>query len=238
MINYTNYFKKTINSENLIEYRKESGKHNLSLHFDGKKSWGEGFVLDYGGRIGEKTSMLKNVIVVEQDSDAIKWMKKNNIACSEAKNLLIDYKSKKIDMIYASHVLEHVTNPIQTLLDFYTVLDDEGLLIIALPSDFATLRPQVKEIDGGGDEHLFCWNFTEIKNLLIESGFIVTDYKLNTIPYRVGKAFNGLNKFKFWQLIWLVLNTLRWWTNIITFLINKKAKLSTLGEIILYAKKK
>ena len=126
MINYTNYFKQTINSENLIEYRKESGKHNLSLHFDGKKSWGEGFVLDYGGRIGEKTSMLKNVIVVEQDSDAIKWMKKNNIACSEAKNLLIDYKSKKIDMIYASHVLEHVTNPIQTLLDFHTVLDDEG----------------------------------------------------------------------------------------------------------------
>ena len=52
MINYSNYFKKTINSENLDEYRRKSGKHNLSLHFDGKQSWGEGYVIDYGGRVG------------------------------------------------------------------------------------------------------------------------------------------------------------------------------------------
>jgi SAM-dependent methyltransferase len=237
MINYSNYFEKTINVKDFDEYRKEIGEYFLAIHFKGKKKWGEGVVLDFGGRIGEKTAFLDNVIVIEHDKGAIKWMKANNIPCSEADSIISDFKAKKVDMIYASHVLEHIPSPLQTVNDFSKILDENGILIIALPSDFPPLRPQVKEVDGGGDEHLFCWNFTEIKNLLHEAGFTVMYTNFNAIPYRVGKRFVSLTKYKLWNIFWLMISTLRWWYNLLTYFIKDKVKLSQAGEIIVYARK-
>lgn len=237
MINYSNYFNTTLGTQEIDTFRKEMGKYFLSIHFNGRTIWGNGIVLDFGGRVGEKTTFLKNVVVVEHDSSAIRWMEENNILCSNSENLISDFRSKEIDMIYASHVLEHIPDPLQILHDFYKLLDERGILIIALPADFPTLRPQVKEIDGGGDEHLFCWNFTEIKNLLNEAGFYVKRSHLNAIPYRIGKRFTRLSQYQVWNIFWLLLNTLRWWYNLIRYFVSSKVRLSQAGEILIYAQK-
>ena len=207
-------------------------------HFNGRKDW-NGKVLDFGGRIGERTSFLKNVIVGEVDNSSINWMIKNNRDCLTVENnYALNPMLHNVQLIYASHVLEHLENPLIHLKQFYKILNENGTLILVLPSEYPTLRPQIKDIDGGGDEHLYYWNMTEIKNLLKESNFKVTSAFFNPVHIRVSLMFGYIRNNYLWKLLWILINTFRWLINLmILYPITKKVKLSTCGEIISYAEK-
>jgi len=207
------------------------------INFNGKKDW-NGKVLDFGGRIGERTSLLKNVIVAEIDESAIKFMKNNDIRCIDLKKENGLYsKLQNSQLIYASHILEHLKNPLKQLKRFHNILNDNGTLILVLPSEFPIMRPQIKEVDGGGDEHLFNWNLTEIKNLLKEANFKVSYTKFNPIHIRASLKFAFIRNNIYWKLLWILINTFRWLINILFYQLTSKAKLSSCGEIIIYAKK-
>lgn len=237
MIDYSDYFDKWKNSINLEKYIVSSSKYALHYHFNQKNDWGN-LVIDFGGRIGEKTRLLKNVVVVEKDKSALNWMNKNNINAITPEELETSYSNKnKVDLIYISHVLEHFSEPLQLLKQFYSYLSANGTLIVVLPSEFPIMRPQRKEKDGGGDEHLFLWNLTEIKNILKEAKFNVIFSEFNPVHIRVANIFRVFRKTALWKLLWILYNNLRWWKNLLFFYLFDKAKLSTAGEIIIYAKK-
>lgn len=55
-----------------------------------------------------------------------------NITQGVAEN--IPFEDKKFDIVYSSHVLEHVDSEGQSLLEMQRVLKDDGVLIIGLPT--------------------------------------------------------------------------------------------------------
>jgi len=184
--------------------------YSFYLHFKQNPNWGD-VVVDFGGRLGEKTRMIKNVVVVEIDSGAREWMKKNNINCVKR---IDSFPDNSIDTIYASHVLEHLEEPASYLKKFHKKLKKGGTLILVLPQE--PILFEHKRIDPNG--HIYCWRFKSINTLLNNLNFelhesymlfsffqpLVTKF-FNFINYRKGyliylKLLSKLNSFYIFRL--------------------------------------
>ncbi len=71
-------------------------------------------------------------------------------------------ENNSFNIILCRHVLEHVDNPKQVLLDLQNKLVVGGKLILVLPLDPLDQKPKENDINN----HLFCWNPRTIMNLL------------------------------------------------------------------------
>jgi len=47
--------------------------------------------------------------------------------------LPLPFENESVDEIYSSHVMEHLTNPMQTIAEFYRILKPGGKVIIKVP---------------------------------------------------------------------------------------------------------
>lgn len=95
-------------------------------------------------------------------------------------------KKNSIDLIYASHVLEHFSrwDYMLVLQRWHELLKDDGILRIAVP-DFEQIctyylkSKNLRSVSGmlyGGQDynenyHYWCWDFNELKNDLQKIGF-------------------------------------------------------------------
>jgi SAM-dependent methyltransferase len=87
----------------------------------------------------------------------------------------------EFDVIYISHVLEHLHDPRDTLERLRLVLKDKGLLVVQVPNEFDDLlyllfRPWIKgrfERDGLPTDHLYFYTPHTIHRLVEEAGFRV-----------------------------------------------------------------
>ena len=95
-------------------------------------------------------SLTKNLdnIIYSEDKIVIKKNKKNyhyhpgkvgNLIINDATNLE-SVNNKTYDYLYASHVLEHIANPIKALKEWLRVIKNEGYLILILPENL-NFRP-------------------------------------------------------------------------------------------------
>jgi len=50
-------------------------------------------------------------------------------------NSLGDLGDKRVDLVIVSHVLEHLTDPVQTLQDLHGVMSEDGILYVEVPMD-------------------------------------------------------------------------------------------------------
>lgn len=78
------------------------------------------------------------------------------------------------DVVICSHVLEHVPNPLGSLMDIRDTLKDNGLLILSIPSDISSKYDKYNKSDK--DHHLFSWNIQTICTLVEASDFEVLKY--------------------------------------------------------------
>ncbi len=168
--------KKVFNEEKDIkEYIKLSSENALKFHFNNQTNWGK-VVVDFGGRIGEKTQKIENVTVVEIDASARKWMNEKGVKCSDS---IENFTDGSIDTIYCSHVLEHLENPMDYLRIFYRKLRVGGKLILVLPADEQTFDFRQKIVEDNG--HLQTWTIPQINLTLSRVGFCLRYNKLNEI---------------------------------------------------------
>ena len=58
-------------------------------------------------------------------------------------NKKLTFKDNSVDEIRVFHVLEHLINPYDTLMEFYRILKVNGILLIKLPQ-FASLLPHLR----------------------------------------------------------------------------------------------
>ena len=99
---------------------------------------------------------------------------------------LKDFADDEVDLIYASHVLEHVPRykTFDTLLEWNRVLKPGGKIRIGVPDFDSTVKVYLRDGDyenllnwiyGGGEVetnvHYRQFTFSGLKTLLIESGF-------------------------------------------------------------------
>ena len=77
-------------------------------------------------------------------------------------------------MVFSSHVLEHVDNPLEVIKQMKQKLKRGGKFILVLPVDRQRYPPNFKlEVS----QHLYAWTFSSINNLLMKNGFKIESNK-------------------------------------------------------------
>ena len=99
----------------------------------------------------------------------------NNRVIFEKADLTKYVEEKQFDLILSVDVMEHIEDDVQVFRNFYTSLNDHGMLLISTPSDqggSGTHDHEGTEVKGFIDEHVRDgYNIKEIKEKLRMAGF-------------------------------------------------------------------
>lgn len=147
-------------------------------------------VLDIGCAFGHIRRVFPNANItgIEYSENMARYAKKANMV--DVYDDLEYLSGRKFDLIMYYHVLEHVNNPRQQLEDAIKLLNDDGIIYIAVPTWFDDLK-EVSGMRCVDFEHLYHLNhnnvfsYQAIKNLLSVVGLEVI--KEDNIIY--GNAF-------------------------------------------------
>lgn len=97
----------------------------------------------------------------------------------------LGFRSKNFEVVYTSHVLEHMINPNVAIREMKRV--SKATVVIKVPN--ATYFKLFSE----GRDHMFSWNLTTFKNFLKQH---FTDAKVYGNNHRVQEAQGKLGKLK------------------------------------------
>jgi len=146
-------------------------------------------ILDVGSGTGEYLELFSH------NSEGIDCSKKNLEVCRK-KNLKVKlfdingklpYGEDRFEVIFCSHVLEHVESPINLLRECNRILVRKGILIVGLPTESTIVRRIYDHYFNSHPEHLYSFSIDGMNRLLEKTNFVVVDTKLD---------FALLHKFK------------------------------------------
>ncbi|MBN1126156.1 MAG: class I SAM-dependent methyltransferase [Sedimentisphaerales bacterium] len=144
-------------------------------------------VLEVGCGIGQNISGHPEATGIDISRFAVDECIKRGIDARLAAVEEVERFEQTYDGIICSHVLEHLENPYNVLRIFHDLLNSDGKLVISIPLVVTKSRKR--------DQHLYCWNVMEIRNLLERAGFKVVKHELWTprmkmytcyLPHRIG----------------------------------------------------
>ncbi|BAP63280.1 class I SAM-dependent methyltransferase [Methanococcus maripaludis] len=115
----------------------------------------------YGVDIGNVTEFMPNYI---------------NFTLCSGDNM--PFENERFDFIFCFHVLEHILNPYDFMMEFNRVLKKDGLIYIEMPYYKTAYIP-----DGGinfwsDPTHIRPYNYRSVERLLIENGFDIFKIKV------------------------------------------------------------
>lgn len=147
-----------------------------------------GSLLDYGASWGYGTWQLQQagyqVTGFEIDKERAAYGRKN-LDIDMLDNFQTLYETKnRFEIIFTSHVLEHLPNLKTIFTDFYTLLVTTGLLIIFVPNCSGIEIPEVfqkKKSFAFGEKHSFAYTKEFFENNLPKYGFSIE--KIGVSPY-------------------------------------------------------
>lgn len=145
-----------------------------------KKYPSKGKILDIGAGTGDFLVEAKNrgwkVYGIEPDVNARNLSLGKGIKLSENTD---NFKSEKFDVITMWHVLEHVYDLKNQIVELEHLLKKNGLLIIAVPNFQSYDAKHYKEFWAAYDVPRHLWHFSQsgLKQLFSEGGFKRTDTK-------------------------------------------------------------
>ena len=144
-------------------------------------------VLDYGCNTGRHASYVKlaygyNVMGADINKTAIAACKRKGIKAEVITEEFFEKYSSFFDLIINSHVLEHVDNPKDFLVNINGMLQDKGTLVIVIPQERIRGDITIMQIlyfflrlkFENPHKHKFSKN--ELYSLLEEAGFVPQDY--------------------------------------------------------------
>lgn len=132
-------------------------------------------IIDVGCGVGRHLRLMPEGSLA---IDAVKPPKdlslKYNLVLYDLNSGNLPFKDNSLDVVFCSHVIEHLRSPFDALKEFHRILNDGGLLLLGIPNpdciyfDFYGLS---KEQDWS--EHLYSWNIKQAKRFITNSGFFV-----------------------------------------------------------------
>lgn len=137
-------------------------------------------IFEYGCGIGQGIAMLPHAAGWDISAEALSACRKRGLKVYDR---FESVPRKSWDIVFCRHVLEHVESPLLVLRALRELLvDDGGELYLILPKEKHYKSPLGPDLD----QHLYCWNFRAINNLLNRAGFI--PYR-NYVKYVLGYRF-------------------------------------------------
>ncbi len=122
-------------------------------------------IFEYGCGIGQGIAALPNAWGWDISAEARHVCQKRNLRMFEN---LEAVPRGEWDIVVCRHVLEHLERPIDALKCIRELLAPDGEVYLIVPKEdhySPPIRPDV-------NQHLFCWNFQAINNLLFRSGLV------------------------------------------------------------------
>ena len=167
-------------------------------------------ILEIGSGHGETITELEklqyNVTGVEPDIKNVEFLKNqlnSRIIQSNIESLKLD---EKFDLIWMSHVFEHLSNPIKSLKDFKNFLNPNGIIFIEVPS--VTKKNDQRTFTVV--PHAYNYSSKSLKNILIKSGYsiISCDHfgpptKIQGLTNKIFKKLFKRDYYKFYPKILL-----------------------------------
>jgi len=133
-------------------------------------------IFEYGVGIGQNIASFKNSVGYDISVEALNACRMRGIQVSDNMDSIPD---ANFDVALSRHSLEHVPDPLESLIQIRNKLKLGGMLILVLPKE----RHGKASFDTDINNHLFCWNFRTINNLLNVAGFRPI---LNITKYSMG----------------------------------------------------
>jgi len=121
-------------------------------------------------------------------------VRRYNIILHELNTGNLPFRNDSIDVLFCSHVIEHLRSPFDALREFHRVLKEGGVLLLGIPNpdciyfDFYGLS---KKQDW--NEHLYAWDVKQAKRFITNCGFSVENIYCN-FPFSqlIGQIWNSL----------------------------------------------
>jgi SAM-dependent methyltransferase len=131
--------------------------------------------------LGRRFRRLKNIDYLSADLDSINAMVQMDITN-------IQYPDQSFDMIYCSHVLEHVPDDYKAISELYRVLRVGGQAILQVPikgdftfEDLSITSPQERVRLFGQEDHVRTYGSKDFPQRLCNVGFQVQEFKSTDI---------------------------------------------------------
>jgi 2-polyprenyl-3-methyl-5-hydroxy-6-metoxy-1,4-benzoquinol methylase len=156
-------------------------------------------ILDIGAGLGGFAAVAKRngfavngVEFERQQCDLAKTLFDVELICSTFEEFFGACKTK-YDAIHLHHVLEHLRDPKQVLLNANKILNDNGTLILEVPNQFFVLKSEVYARLGrmrfgkpyNPYHHLYFFSPYTLKAMLRTSGFRIVEFN---------EVYNGTNR--------------------------------------------
>ncbi len=170
-------------------------------------------ILDYGCGLGQNIYYMPNAMGVDISSYGIEFCRKKGI------NATTDFESipnESFDVVFSSHVLEHHPHPKTMIEDMRSKLKPGHKLILVIPFE----RHGKSNFKLDLNQHIFMWNFRNINNLLLTSGFRIEE----------NRYIRGAGYHKLLPLAKMNFGLYRWATNMLS-------RLTGIKEIMVVATK-
>ena len=88
---------------------------------------------------------------------------------------------RTFSVVLCHHVLEHVADPLGTLVQIRELVKPGGRLVLSVP--FETHRMYRRYVPGEPNHHLFSWNALTLGNLVTDAGFEVVESRIGPFGY-------------------------------------------------------
>ena len=154
-------------------------RHVSHLRCNGKKS-----LLDYGAGSGAVSEAFQNTACFDRSIWALEFLSMVGRTVYTKRE---DIPKQTFSTLLCSHSLEHYEDPKSARGDFRELVEADGKLILILPVE----RSFKVRLEPDADQHLYCWNFQTISNLLRISGWKPVSANIVYGPFGLG----ALNKF-------------------------------------------
>ena len=120
-------------------------------------------IFEYGCGIGQSIASLPHAAGWDVSTEAREICRRRNL---NVYNDMDSVPQKAWDIVLCRHVLEHLESPLEHLRLMRELIADHGELFLILPRERHEESTFIPDLN----QHLFCWNFRAINNLLLRAG--------------------------------------------------------------------
>jgi len=134
------------------------------------------FLLDIGTADARMLGMLNDklhiqtAVGLDYSADLLHTNSNEGLYLVQADAVTLPFKNNSFDVLIATAVIEHVTNPSQMMRECYRVLRDGGICILSTPDPFFEhIATKIGHLRG--EQHNETFSLPELKNVVENEGF-------------------------------------------------------------------